>query len=59
MPRSKKLNSIENRSAREKLPSDIEKFLAAGGKIQQFEPGATGDKRSYGRNYNQKEGESR
>lgn len=56
MPRLKKLNSAETRKAGEKLPSDIEKFLADGGKIERIEIGVTGyGKNHYGRNKYQKE----
>ena len=56
MARLKKLNSAETRKAGEKLPSDIEKFLAAGGKIERIGIGVTGyGKKNYGRTNYQKE----
>lgn len=56
MPRTKKLNSVETQAAQEKIPSDIDKFLAAGGKIKHIASGITGQsKTNYGKHTYRKE----
>lgn len=56
MPRTKKLNPLENRVAQEKIPSDVEAFLASGGKITHIKRGVSGfSTTGYGRSKYRKE----
>jgi len=36
---------------RDRVPYDVEKFLAGGGKIEQIDLGVTGQKNNYGKQY--------
>ncbi len=49
---AKKLSPKQTQQARERLPRDVETFLAAGGKVTKIETGVSGEIRSsFGKHY--------